>query len=148
MAKTLYFEIQADDLDRAINFYGKVLGWKFSEAKGLPVRYWRIMADGIQVVVFAHVTEIAVTQFDRPPQRLDGLVRPLEQRVAARQVVVRQRVVGPQLNQTLVDLQTLGVAALKRKVVALDAQDIDIGGMAVENAAEEIDFEVQLTLVG
>lgn len=41
-----YFEIQADDLKRAINFYKKIFGWKFTEAPSLPVEYWRIETDG------------------------------------------------------------------------------------------------------
>jgi predicted enzyme related to lactoylglutathione lyase len=41
-----YFEIQADDVTRAVNFYREILGWKFEEAKGLGVEYWRIDADG------------------------------------------------------------------------------------------------------
>ncbi len=44
----IYFEIQVDDPARAINFYSKVFGWQFSEAKGLPIPYWRIVADGTQ----------------------------------------------------------------------------------------------------
>jgi predicted enzyme related to lactoylglutathione lyase len=38
----VYFEIQADNPARAISFYSEVLGWKFSEVKGLPVAYWSI----------------------------------------------------------------------------------------------------------
>jgi len=38
----MYFEIQADDPQRALTFYSAVLGWKFTEAPGLPVPYWRI----------------------------------------------------------------------------------------------------------
>jgi len=41
-----YFEIQADDLQRAANFYSEIFGWKFTEAKGLPVLYWRIEMNG------------------------------------------------------------------------------------------------------
>ncbi len=44
----VYFEIQVDDPARAINFYAKVFGWQFSEAKGLPIAYWRIAADGAE----------------------------------------------------------------------------------------------------
>jgi len=40
----IYFEIQADDPGRAIDFYSSVLGWQFTEAKGLPIAYWRIEA--------------------------------------------------------------------------------------------------------
>jgi uncharacterized protein len=42
----IYFEIQADDSQRAIRFYSQVFGWKFSEAKGVPVPYWRIDTGG------------------------------------------------------------------------------------------------------
>jgi uncharacterized protein len=43
----IYFEIQADDPRRAIHFYSKVFGWKFSEELvGLPVPYWRIETGG------------------------------------------------------------------------------------------------------
>ena len=41
-----YFEIQADNTHRAIKFYKNVFGWKFSEAPGLPVEYWRIETGG------------------------------------------------------------------------------------------------------
>jgi predicted enzyme related to lactoylglutathione lyase len=42
----IYFEIQADDPSRAINFYSKIFGWKFAEVKGLPVAYWTIETGG------------------------------------------------------------------------------------------------------
>lgn len=42
----IYFEIQADRPLRAIDFYSKVFGWKFSEVKGLPISYWRIETGG------------------------------------------------------------------------------------------------------
>lgn len=41
-----YFEIQADDVAAAKAFYEKVFGWRFTEAPGLPVEYWRIETDG------------------------------------------------------------------------------------------------------
>ena len=34
-----YFEIQADDLKRAREFYGGIFGWRFVRAEGLPVEY-------------------------------------------------------------------------------------------------------------
>jgi uncharacterized protein len=42
----IYFEIQADDPTRAIDFYSQVFGWMFSEVDGLPVPYWRIETGG------------------------------------------------------------------------------------------------------
>ena len=41
-----YFEIQADDVRRAVNFYREVFGWKFDKVEGLPVEYWRIETSG------------------------------------------------------------------------------------------------------
>jgi predicted enzyme related to lactoylglutathione lyase len=43
----VYFEIQADDVKRARDFYSAILGWKFSEVPGLPVEYWRIDNGGV-----------------------------------------------------------------------------------------------------
>jgi predicted enzyme related to lactoylglutathione lyase len=42
----IYFEIQADNPRRAISFYSKVFGWKFSEVMGAPVAYWTIDTGG------------------------------------------------------------------------------------------------------
>jgi len=42
----IYFEIQADDSKRAIDFYSQVFAWKFSQIKGLPVPYWTIETGG------------------------------------------------------------------------------------------------------
>jgi predicted enzyme related to lactoylglutathione lyase len=41
-----YFEIQADDINRARAFYGEVFGWKFVKAEALPIEYWRIETQG------------------------------------------------------------------------------------------------------
>ena len=38
----VYFEIQADQMDRAERFYTDIFGWKFTKAHGTPVEYWRI----------------------------------------------------------------------------------------------------------
>jgi predicted enzyme related to lactoylglutathione lyase len=43
----IYFEIQADDLRRAADFYNKIFGWKFEKAQeDIPVEYWRIETGG------------------------------------------------------------------------------------------------------
>jgi hypothetical protein len=42
----IYFEIQADDTKRAIDFYSQVFGWKFSSVPGLPIPYWIIETGG------------------------------------------------------------------------------------------------------
>src|SRR5262249_7979681 len=79
---------------------------------------------------------------------LDGVVWPLQERVATGQVVMGQGVVGPELHQTLVDLQPLLVAALQRQVIALHAQDIDIIRMTVKDLTEEIELKIKLGLIG
>ena len=42
----IYFEIQADNPKRAVDFYSQTFEWKFSEVKGLPVEYWTIETGG------------------------------------------------------------------------------------------------------
>jgi len=42
----IYFEIQADDVRRAADFYSQVFGWTFSEVKGHSVPYWQIEVGG------------------------------------------------------------------------------------------------------
>jgi len=41
-----YFEIQADDIERAKHFYATVFEWTFTKAEGLPIEYWRIETEG------------------------------------------------------------------------------------------------------
>jgi len=41
-----YFEIQADDTNRAIRFYKEIFGWNFAKVEGLPIEYWRIETTG------------------------------------------------------------------------------------------------------
>lgn len=43
-----YFEIQADDTQRALAFYRKVFGWSFQKVENLPVEYWSIQTEGIR----------------------------------------------------------------------------------------------------
>ena len=42
----IYFEIQADDPARAINFYSQTFSWTFREVPGLPIQYWTIETGG------------------------------------------------------------------------------------------------------
>jgi predicted enzyme related to lactoylglutathione lyase len=41
-----YFEIQAEDTNRAVRFYREIFGWKFDKIEGLPIEYWRIETSG------------------------------------------------------------------------------------------------------
>ncbi|WP_223669326.1 VOC family protein [Kangiella shandongensis] len=40
----IYFEIQASEPKRAIQFYNAVFGWHFDKVEGLPLNYWKINA--------------------------------------------------------------------------------------------------------
>ena len=42
----LFFEIQADDVKRAVDFYRAVFGWKFNRQPSSPIEYWDIETGG------------------------------------------------------------------------------------------------------
>lgn len=41
MPRVIYFDVSADDPERAITFYRKVFGWEITPWEG-PLEYWRI----------------------------------------------------------------------------------------------------------
>jgi predicted enzyme related to lactoylglutathione lyase len=43
MNRVIHFEIQADDINRAILFYQKVFGWTIKKWEGTGMDYWLIM---------------------------------------------------------------------------------------------------------
>lgn len=42
-----YFEIQADNPKRAVDFYRTVFGWSFELNAAAPIEYYRIETDGM-----------------------------------------------------------------------------------------------------
>lgn len=42
MSQGIYFEIQAEDINRAMNFYGNVFGWSFVKNEFAPIDYYYI----------------------------------------------------------------------------------------------------------
>ena len=48
MNSPAFFEIQADNPERAIRFYSGVFGWSFTKVPGLPVEYWLIQTENIR----------------------------------------------------------------------------------------------------
>ncbi|MDD5068197.1 MAG: VOC family protein [Candidatus Pacebacteria bacterium] len=87
MNQPSYFEIQADDVNRAENFYREVFGWKFTKAEGLPIEYWRIETEGPrggllkrpaktpppQSGTNAYVCSMEVKNFDETAQKITSL---------------------------------------------------------------------------
>jgi hypothetical protein len=105
------------------------------------------MPDRIQVMVLAHVVKIAIAQFDGFAQGLDGAIGAFEESVTAGEIVVSECVVWAELDEAFVDLEALGIAALEGKIVALNAKDIDIVGVLLQDTAEEFNLEIQLILI-
>jgi len=48
MNSPAFFEIQVDDPEQAITFYGGVFGWTFTKVPGLPVEYWLIQTENLR----------------------------------------------------------------------------------------------------
>lgn len=83
----IYFEIQVDDIQRATGLYQGVFGWKFEQAHGLPVEYWRIETGGArggllkrpapppppQSGTNAFVCSIEVENFDETARKITSL---------------------------------------------------------------------------
>ncbi len=46
MNNVAYFEIQADDPSKLVEFYAAVFGWKFTRDENIPIEYWRITTEG------------------------------------------------------------------------------------------------------
>jgi uncharacterized protein len=53
----IYFEIQADDIERAMNFYKEIFGWKFHKNPHAPVEYQWIETGGTRGRLFERPTE-------------------------------------------------------------------------------------------
>jgi uncharacterized protein len=82
-----YFEIQAGDVKRAVEFYKAVFGWTFKRAEGLPIEYWRIDTDGprggllqraakppaIEQGTNAFVCSMEVANFDAIAKKIPGV---------------------------------------------------------------------------
>jgi predicted enzyme related to lactoylglutathione lyase len=48
MGGVAYFEIQAEDTERAVRFYKELFGWRFEKDPHLPLEYWRIETEGVR----------------------------------------------------------------------------------------------------
>ena len=57
MNSIVYFEIQANDPQKSIEFYSNVFGWNFIKQDGLPIEYYRIETSGIEGGMFQRPAE-------------------------------------------------------------------------------------------
>ena len=47
MNNLMYFEIQAEEPSKLVEFYSKIFGWKCIRDENIPIEYWRIETEGI-----------------------------------------------------------------------------------------------------
>jgi uncharacterized protein len=47
MNNIAFFEIQATEPEKLVNFYRAVFGWQFIQQPGMPIEYWRIATHGM-----------------------------------------------------------------------------------------------------
>lgn len=105
------------------------------------------MADGIQIAIFLEVAEIAVTQFNGPPQSFNGMFVSLEQGVTASQIVMGQGIIGTEADQLFVNLQSLSITSLEGQVVALDPKYVHVIAITFQDTSKKINFKIQLVLI-
>ena len=87
MSGHLYFEIQADNLERAKEFYGNVFDWEFQDNPEAPVKYMWIETGGTRGGLLerpaetpppecgtnAYVCSIEVDDFDATASKIEEL---------------------------------------------------------------------------
>ncbi|HSX09331.1 MAG TPA: VOC family protein [Candidatus Saccharimonadales bacterium] len=61
MNDVMYFEIQAEDPERAKKFYSDIFEWKFTQQEGLPIDYWSIETNGINGGLYKRPASIPST---------------------------------------------------------------------------------------
>src|SRR5437016_7948395 len=84
-----------------------------------------MFAEPGEVGVFGQPSEIAITQVKRAMQCGGGGGELPGQRIAASQVVVHMRVIGPQVGELLIQLQTICKPAAARIIVSENLQRFD-----------------------
>jgi predicted enzyme related to lactoylglutathione lyase len=79
-----YFEIQAEEPEKAVQFYATVFGWKCTQQPNMPIEYWRIETEGIRGAILkrpaplpaprtgtnAYVCSMQVADFDAVARRI------------------------------------------------------------------------------
>lgn len=63
MNQIAYFEIQANEPEKIANFYAKVFGWKFTEEKDFPIKYFSIETNGIRGGLLQRPAQVPPTQY-------------------------------------------------------------------------------------
>src|ERR1043166_8282547 len=107
----------------------------------------RIDAHRVKVTVLAHVPEVAITEFHGATKGTHRRIDLAQQRIATGEIVMRQSIVRPQIDNAAIDLEPFRVGALERQIIAVHAKGVDEIGIAIENCFEEVEFEIKLSLL-
>src|SRR4051812_24969773 len=107
----------------------------------------RVATEHLEVRILAKPLPVAVPELERALERRERRIDHPQDRVAARKIVPRDRVVGHEPDQSAVELKRPRVFTDRGEVVRLDPDGLDEEGIALEDATEEFDLEVALSLL-
>lgn len=96
-----------------------------------------------EIDVLLEVLKISIAKGDRLTQRVERIIDPIEQGVAASEVVPRERIGLSQLRQAQIDLQALFVQAPPRIGVAEGGQDVEEIWVGAEEFLVEPNFKIK-----
>ena len=97
-----------------------------------------------QIGVAQHVFQVAVAEFERRVERRDRGVIHVQQRIAAREIVVGQRVIRPKPNQSPVGCESAGIESFGGEVARVNPEYGHVVGISLEDSFEEIEFKIEL----
>src|SRR4051794_36749117 len=107
----------------------------------------RVATEHLEVRILAKPLPVAVSKLERALERRERRINHPQDRVAACKVVPGNRVVGDEPDQPAVELEGPGVLADRGEVVRLDPDRLDEEGIAFQDATQEFDLEVALSLL-
>lgn len=107
----------------------------------------RMLAKFGQIRVFGHPFEIAVTQVQRAVQCRRGQLKAFRERITASQVVVHRGIGGAEPGKLLVHSEPLFEPSTARVIVAQDLEGINVRRIALDDAFQEADLDVETALL-
>ena len=99
---------------------------------------------GSQIGVGEQMLQVTIPNLNGLPQGLERFGVLTQQRIVSRQVVIRDRIVRADRDESPIDLQRPPMATLHREQFAQIAEHVGIRRIAVEDLLEEVDLEVDL----
>ena len=103
-----------------------------------------VLAHIVQVGVFVHCFEIAVSEVDGGMEGFQGQFQLAGERVAAGEVVLDDGIAGAQPGQALVNFQPFGVVAAAGVIIAQYLQGLNVSRVAADDAFKKKNLQVQV----